>query len=278
MGHLDENMRNIHEYDIEMVKVVKEICQKLNLKTYMLGGTMLGAIRHKGFIPWDDDVDLGMFREDYNKFLEEAQKYLPSNMKLEHFKINPKYIYYSARIIHLDAEVEEERVGRYYAGIDIFPIDGTPNNIVLRNIYYFRVFFHKAIMSMCDKTHFDKKRKRSLIEKIIISVMSKLPFQLFTSAYKEKVIIDKLLSKNRIEESKYIGNIMGAYRTREIIPKEIYGEGRMYQFEDIQLRGMEKYHEYLSMTYGDYMKLPPVENRKSHYKLVKTTENFREDE
>ena len=77
-----ENIERLHQIDIEIVKEVVKICDKHNLLYYMIGGTMLGAIRHKGFIPWDDDVDLGMPREDYEEFLKIASKELPDYLKI----------------------------------------------------------------------------------------------------------------------------------------------------------------------------------------------------
>jgi len=80
--------------------------------------------------------------------------------------------------------------------------------------------------------------------------------------------IDKLLKKQKVSDSEMIGTIMGAYRTREIVPKSYFGKGRFYKFEGLMLRGPELYHEYLTHMYGDYMKLPQEENRKTHFKII----------
>lgn len=98
--------------------------------------------------------------------------------------------------------------------------------------------------------------------------MERLPIEKLTTPYKQKCKIDKLLRKQDIQTSNFIGNIMGAYRTREIVPAEYYGTGKMYSFEDIELRGVDMYDEYLTYTYGDYMKWPPEEKRKTHFKLI----------
>ena len=266
------NMDLLHQVDMEIVKAVVELCDKHGWAYYMLGGTMLGAIRHGGFIPWDDDIDLGMPRDDYEQFLEIAPKELPEHLRVINYRNDPNYQYYITRVQDTDTKVEEERIGndsRYtHASIDIFPIDGTPNNALLRKIYFFRVLYHRALMSMCYKDSIDRKRKRSKKEKILLFIMEHLPVDKLTTPYKQKCKIDKLLRKQKVAGSKYIGNIMGAYRTREIIPAEYYGKGAMYTFEDTELRGLEQYENYLTHTYGDYMKLPPEDQRKTHFKII----------
>lgn len=267
-----ENIDLLHKVDMEIVKKVVEICDRHQLRYYMLGGTMLGAIRHKGFIPWDDDVDLGMPRDDYEEFLRIAPDELPPVMKVVNYRNTPDYQYYITRVLHTMTKVEEERIGnqnRYTnASIDIFPIDGTPNCKIARWIYFLRVLYHRALMSLCYKDSIDRKRKRGTAEKLLLWFMERVPVEKLTTPYREKCKIDKLLRSQSVEKSKYIGNIMGAYRTREIVPREFYGEGAYYPFEDMQLRGLEMYDAYLSYTYGDYMKLPAPEQRKTHFRII----------
>jgi len=266
------NMDLLHQVDLDIVKEVVAICDKHGFKYYMLGGTMLGAIRHKGFIPWDDDIDLGIPRKDYDAFINIAQDELSEHLKLVNYHTDPNYHYYITRILDTKTVVEEERIGnenKYTnASIDIFPIDGTPNNIILRKIYFFRVLYHRALMSLCYKDSIDRKRPRGKAERILLWIMEKIPIEKMTTPYRQKEIIDKLLRKQQLNNSKYIGNIMGAYRTREIVPAEYYGAGKMYPFEDIYLRGMDMYDEYLKYTYGDYMQLPPENKRKTHFKVI----------
>ncbi len=266
------NMDLLHRVDIDIAKAVVALCERHGLTYYMLGGTMLGAIRHKGFIPWDDDIDLGMPRDDYERFLELAPEELPEHLKVVNYRNDPNYMYYITRILDTDTKVVEERIGndnKYTcASIDIFPIDGTPNNPLARKLYFFRVMFHRALMSLCYKDSIDRKRKRSKKEKLLLWVMEHVPIEKMTTPYKQKCKIDKLLRKQKVEGSHYIGNIMGAYRTREIVPAEFYGEGAYYPFEDMELRGMAMANEYLTFTYGDYMQLPPEDQRKTHFRIL----------
>lgn len=267
-----DNMDLLHQVDLNIVKEVVSICKEHGFKYYMLGGTMLGAIRHKGFIPWDDDIDLGMPRKDYDEFLTVAPKELSAHLKLVNYHTDPEYHYYITRILDTETRVEEERIGndnKYTnASIDIFPIDGTPNNPVLRKIYFFRVLYHRALMSLCYKDSIDRKRPRGKAERMMLWVMERVPVEKLTTPFKQKEKIDKLLKKQKLEGAEYIGNIMGAYRTREIVPAKYYGQGTMYQFEDMQLCGLDMYDEYLTFTYGDYMQLPPEDKRKTHFKII----------
>lgn len=276
------NIDLLHNVDLDIVKEVVAICEKHGFTYFMLGGTMLGAIRHKGFIPWDDDIDLGIPRKDYEKFLGVASKELSPHLRVVNYKTDPEYHYYITRILDTETKVVEERIGnnsKYTnASVDIFPIDGTPNNKVLRKIYFFRVLYHRALMSLCYKDSIDRKRPRGTAEKVFLWVMERLPVEKMTTPYKQKEKIDRLLRKQRIEGAKYIGNIMGAYRTKEIVPSEFYGEGKMYPFEDIELRGMDMADEYLTWTYGDYMQLPPEDKRKTHFKILEIHGKKIEDE
>ncbi len=269
------NVDKLHKADLVIVKEVVKICERYNLKYYMLGGTMLGAIRHKGFIPWDDDIDLGMPRSDYEKFLEIAPSLLSKSLRLVNYKTDPDYHYYITRIQDIESKVIETRYskeGKYtQLSIDIFPLDGSPNNWFLRKIFYFRVLSHRAMMALHYKNGIDPDRKRGIFEKSLIVFLKLFPTDKMFNAYNQKEKIDRLLRKYNLWDSVISGNIMGAYRTREMVPTSWLGEvdeDFFYDFEDIKLRGFKNYDNYLKCLYGDYMQMPPEGSRKIHFKLV----------
>lgn len=272
---MKSNIELLHEADLAIVKEVVRICDQNGLKYYMLGGTMLGAIRHKGFIPWDDDMDLGLPRKDYERFLEIAPNLLSKHLKIVNYKTDPQYHYYITRILDTDSKVIETRYeneGNYtHLSIDLFPLDGTPNNSIARRFYYLRVMMHRAMMALHYKNGIDPDRKRGVLEKVLLAVLKMLPTDKMFNAYNQKVIIDRLLKTYDMWESDISGNIMGAYRTREMIPTQWLGgkdEDVYFQFEDMQLRGFKEYDKYLTYLYGEYMKLPPEGSRKVHFKLI----------
>lgn len=269
---IEKSVRELQQVDLDITCEIVKICSKYDIKYFIISGTMLGAVRHHGFIPWDDDMDLGMMRDQYEKFLDVAKAELPPHLKLVTYKNSPNYPYFISRVADTETVVEEKRQAgerkRTNISVDICSIDGSPNNVILRKLYYFRVMYHRALMSLCYKDSIDLERKRSLPERMLLWVMERVPVEKMTTPYKQKCKIDKLLRHNDVYHSKYIGNLMGAYRTKEMIPAEYFGKGADYQFQGMILRGVEKYQEYLTYLYGDYMKLPPEGQRRNHYKVI----------
>ena len=261
-------LEDIHRIDLDIVKEFIKVCEKHHLKYYIIGGTFLGAIRHQGFIPWDDDVDIAMPRRDFEKFLMIADSELPKNLRVTTFYNDLEYRYYLPRIMNLDTKVVEKRYENTekttHLFVDLFPIDGTPNNIFFRKIYYFKILFNRMMISWYYIDEIDPSRKRKSYEKILIFIGKILPTKKIINPKKRLAKIDKLLKKQDIEKSNNIGTIMGAYRTREIVPKEYFGTPTKYKFEDIYLTGPEKYDEYLTHMYGDYMTPPKDKNTNSH--------------
>lgn len=269
---MNTNIQLLHDADLEIAKTIVGICKKYGLRCYMLGGTMLGAIRHRGFIPWDDDIDFGLPRKDYEKLLELLPKELPSYLTYENYKTNPQYHYYITRVQDVETKVIEENFEyenkSTHVSIDLFPLDGSPNNSFLRKLFFMRVIMHRSMMSLCYKQGIDKHRKRGLLEKLVIAVMTKLPTERMFNPYNQKEKIDRLLRKYDMDKSLISGNIMGAYRTREMIPTEWYGDSSIYDFESERFLGIKEYDKYLTHLYGDYMTIPPKEQQKTHYRIV----------
>lgn len=266
---MNYSMDEIHEIDLKICKEFINICKNNNLRYYIIGGTFLGAVRHKGFIPWDDDMDIAMPRKDFEKFIKIANNELPKNLKLITFENDPKYRYYLPRIVDLNTEIVEKRYSKLneksHLFIDIFPIDGTPNNGLKRKIHYLRVLFNRMLVSWYYIDTIDPSRKRSKMEKILIGLGKILPTKKIIKPKKVLKKIDNLLKKNSMEDSKFSGTIMGAYRVREIVPTIYFGSPTSYKFEDIELTGPEMYDEYLTHMYGDYMKPPENKYTNAHY-------------
>lgn len=260
-------INSLRKLQLEELKILKKligICNKNNIKYYILGGTFLGAVRHKGFIPWDDDIDIGMPRNDYEKFIELFSKYEKEDFKLE--KVKHKYFIRVVNkniLVKLNMGMEAEITG---AWIDIFPLDGMPSNFFKKRIHMFKILFWRAMFQFANFSVAVniKNNKRPIYEKILIDVGRILKLEDILKNFDVEKRLDKCLKKYNYENSEFVGNFMGAYKFKEMFPKEIYDEINEYAFEEIKLIAPKDYDFVLKQLYGDYMKLPSVEERNKH--------------
>jgi lipopolysaccharide cholinephosphotransferase len=250
------------------MKDIKKYLEENNIEYYILGGTLLGAVRHKGFIPWDDDIDIGIPREQYEKFLSKISDYLPEYLRLDTYKNNQNHHYYFSRIVDLRYSLKRtgslnERNENVW--VDIFPLDGMPNNYFIRKIHMFRLLAARAMYHIAtfDKVNL-KRPNRPLSERMIIKFVMITGFGRNSDMYKWLNKIDKLLKKYPYSKSKYVVNFMGQYKFKEMFLKSHYGKGTMYKFEDSELMGPDDYDFILTQMYGDYMKPPKDQDKNAH--------------
>lgn len=246
--------------------IIKPIIEKHNWKYFMLGGTLLGAVRHGGFIPWDDDIDIGMPRNDYEQFIKVISAELPDYLKLNTYFDESEHHYYFSRIVDTRHEIIRKgsvvnRVEDVW--IDIFPLDGMPNNKLRRRIHMMKLLYVRARyhISTFDKVNLQRP-DRPLSERIIIGIVKKTHLGTNGNFQKWLQKIDRLLCKYPVEESDWVCNFMGQYKFKEMFPKAWYGSGKMYAFEDSMLSGPIEYDKLLTQQYGDYM--TPPENKNAH--------------
>lgn len=253
---------------LNIFKEIKPFLDKNGIPYYLLGGSLLGAVRHKGFIPWDDDIDIGILREDYERFLETVAKNLPENLELRSYRDESDHHYYFSRIV--DKRFYMRREGSIITRnenlwVDIFPLDGMPNNGLVRRIHmlrllWVRMWYHIACF---DKVNLNRPN-RPLSERIVIAIVKKLNFRGGRNYKKWLVKLDKLLKKYSVHDTDWVVNFMGQYKFREMFPKSYYGNGKLYEFEDLKVMGPEDYDKVLTQMYGDYMKEPEDSDKNVH--------------
>ena len=267
---MEINVTELHQRLLNMAKVFHEICVENDISYYMLGGTMLGAVRHQGFIPWDDDMDFGIPREDYDKFISLPKTAFPKELELRFYLNTPESPMHYVKLVDNRTTLIENGYRNYKEGlyIDVFPLDGVDMETLSDKIMIKRIFFKQyMIMNHCS------------------TVGRKGFFKVLFKGYCEIRNIDKLhdslekmMTRHQFSESKYVGNYLGAWGQKEIMPKEIMGKPILYKFEDTELYGSENSDKYLTNLYGDYMKLPPKEKRvfKHNFYLLDYNIPFRE--
>lgn len=266
------NLRKMQKAELELLKAFLKICKKHNLRYFMLGGTFLGAVRHKGFIPWDDDIDIGMPRKDYKKFISFAKTEFKDNLSILNYKDGTSYDKYFIKII--DKNIKFKRNDSinndkfFNLWIDIFPLDGMPMGYISFKIHQFRLLFNRLLLQYSKfKTGVNIKKKRGFLEFLLIK------FGYFVSKFikfntiKQLNKIDYLLTKYDYESSKFVVNFMGAYKFKEMFEKIIYEDVVEYDFEDLKLFGPRNYDLVLTQMYGNYME-PPAESQRFSHSII----------
>lgn len=245
---------------LEMLDDIAEVCKENNLRFFLSGGTLLGAVRHQGFIPWDDDIDLHMPRPDYEKFIEiyksQSRKY-----KLYAPIFDEKYRYPFTKLINPKTLlIEKEANCGVDMGVfvDIFPLDGMGDSIesakkVMQKIKW-PIYLN---LGLSVKKH---RKNVSLLKNILVSGCFVLAV---LSGGNNKIVrkIDKIAKTYSFENSKYAGEFVDEIGDRRINERKFYDETVYLDFEGRKCPAPFKYHEILTNFYGDYMKLPPVEKR-----------------
>lgn len=266
----EHNLNETQSYIMQVLRSLIDILDEMEIPYYMQGGTMLGAIRHGGFIPWDDDVDLGIPRRDYERLLQEISAKLPENLELRTYDDATDHHYYFARIVDSRYQIRrmgslEERLENIW--VDLFPLDGMPNGRVARTWHKLRLTAVrlKYHLSCFEKVNI-KRPGRPLIERLIICFAMLTRVGKWFNTRRQLDKMDALLKKYPAEQSDWMVNFMGqtSYRFNELFNKEIYGKGKLYSFEDMQLVGPEQYDDYLKSLYGDYMTPPKEADRNAH--------------
>ena len=255
-------MNALQEKELEILKCFIDICEKLELRYYLVCGSALGAVKYKGFIPWDDDVDVALPRADYEKFLYEAPKLLPEYLFLQNYKTDPQFpkIFTKLRDSRTTYVETAYRKLKMHHGvfIDIFPLDGYPDNIR-------------------ESLKFEKKKKKYLritsCSLLSDGSLKSRAMRFVLRCFGFHKCTGKNLARydNMIQAYEYTGFYCnyGNFRTDlEKIPKEIYGEGAVATFEGVQVRVPLQYDIYLRKKYGDYHKDPPIEAQVGHHYYV----------
>jgi len=259
-GIIMKKMTNteIKQEELKILDNFSDFCKKNSLKYYLCGGSLLGAVRHNGFIPWDDDIDLMMPRPDYEKLLKmypKSDKYYIVASELNNFDRPFAKIIDQATIVK--SRYKDGDMGLW---IDVFPIDGLPDDIETVKYIYKRNDFYRSILKLSNCKLGEGK---GLIKKL-----SKFILKPLANIYGVKKCIKEIEKYAFIypyEESEYIGVVTnGLYGAGERMIKKEFEIPVDFLFEGRIMPGPSCWDSYLHGIYGEYMTLPPIEKRKTH--------------
>lgn len=231
-----------------------DFCNEHELRYYLIGGGLIGAVRHQGFIPWDDDVDVAMPREDYEKFLALKDK-LPEGYKLSIPFKGDGYTNTMSRMYSTDYKIQEQFINRFTIGpwIDVFPLDNTFDSAFLRKLHFLFIYIFKILnAAKLGGVSVEEGRKRARLKLYFYYCLRPVPAFFLSKPFEWLQTIKKT-------PGRYIGNLMGRWREKEIIELKEIEETVLLPFETIHLTTFKNYEAWLSRVYGDYMKLPPKE-------------------
>lgn len=265
-------LRTAQLYLLDLLKLFKKICETEGIPYFLMGGTLLGAVRHKGFIPWDDDIDVALFRDDYDRFPDIAKRYLPEGVAVEHYTLNPAYQDYTMKIINRNVVYVTERqngLSHQNAWIDIFPLDGAPKSRVGRFAQFRRLDYHRMLCSFHYIRNVRLDPERSWWKRALVAFARTVPVGKLVDPSAEKRALDRIFRAYPVDGASLVGNYMGAYHAREVYLKAWFESGRVTEFEGELYQIPAGTEAYLTHLYGDYTRLPPPEQRVPKHHILR---------
>lgn len=248
----------LRKIQLNILTIVDSFCEENNIKYVLAAGTLIGAIRHKGFIPWDDDIDIYMPRPDYERFLVEFNDY-NSRYKAISIESDKKFLYQYAKISDQKTILIENVRNSYELGIniDVFPIDGIGNDDtkLLKKQILLRYMYDVKIIKF--------SKKRALIKNIIL-----LAGKVILAGVSTQTIVKKMITNSKkydYNEADKVCVLVEGLDNNKVYDKSVFSETITTQFEGSFFKIPKGYDEYLKGAYGDYMKLPPEKDRVTHH-------------
>lgn len=245
---------------LQILDEVVEFCNRHQIKYFLLGGTLLGAVRHQGYIPWDDDIDIGMLREDYDRFIQLFTETANEQYYLYGNEVNKKAPFPFIKCCLKETLMTEGVRAEFGINIDIFPIDSISSydyKSIMKKIYLIKYLIGLKNSEMV--VDYKNIRLRSLVKLIVVNLLSCIPNSLLLN------IVYKILEKERKNFPNKKGNLVWGYKEKELVSPNIFDEIIFLDFEGKQYSVPKRYDEWLQALFGNYMELPPIEQRVSHH-------------
>ena len=246
----------LHKHILQILLTVDGVCRRHGIRYYCWAGTMLGAVRHKGFIPWDDDMDICMPRPDYDRFLRHAAEWLPAPLEVLSLETSPSYPGSFAKIVDSSTTLIERGHSDYVAGIyiDLFPIDGVPSSALSRRLLVSRYKLMDKLMYFLHRDPYKHGHGPSSWPVLLVR-------RLFSHEWVRRQLcaVGRACDYERSDcVIDYDDGLKG------IFPKHIFGTPRPVMFEGHEVMGLADADAYLRAKYGDYMTVPAHDHQRMH--------------
>jgi lipopolysaccharide cholinephosphotransferase len=249
-------LRRVQLVELQVLRELARRCDEESLRWFVIGGTLLGAVRHQGFIPWDDDIDVGMPRPDYERFEALCRRSPDDRFPWQSCATDPAYPFMYGKLLHADTSVVEPALAhlpiRHAIAVDVFPFDGAPGSGLGRR-------FH-GLAFKAAATTLGARIRRSGPRRYAAYLLRAVPRSWATG------LIGLLARRFPYDASPYVVNASGAwgYR-RECQPRGRLEPSATLPFEGLTVPVPGRWHEYLAHVYGDYLQLPPPEQRRARH-------------
>lgn len=266
---MEEQLKQLHRCHLILAEELRRICEKHNIKHFVIAGSLLGAVRHKGFIPWDDDMDFGLLRSDYERLLQVLPAELGNEFYFKSLLTTKGYAYPFAKIylkntVFLEANSAKTKV-KDGIFIDVFPMDALPNEPRLQKAQNKKLYFLKRLL--LAKLNYDPCKKNEYAKRVVYAALKALSLPFSEQHLKQRLnSLAKLYSE---QPSDLVGATGGAYGYyKEAVCSAWFENTVQLPFEQTKVYAPVGYEGYLKRFYGDYMTPPPVDKRYNRHSAL----------
>lgn len=266
---MDNKLEKVHNIQLEMALEVKRICQKHNIKYSIIAGTLLGAVRHKGFIPWDDDLDIGMLRVEYDRFIDICKHELKNEYFLQTWETDPGFALPIAKLRKNGTKFIEKNSAdaSLHNGIyiDIFPFDNVPMGRIKPFVQNISTYLLKRMLLI--RMNYKVWQENEIVKNILYKLLK--VFSCIFSVNQIKEILIKRMTAYNDNYSEKVITFGGAYGYKKESNKKEWLENLMeIYFESEKLSAPVNHVAYLTYFYGDYMTPPPENKRYNRHDII----------
>jgi len=259
------NQKDIQAVCMDMLRLVDRVCKAENIPYFLSGGTLLGAVRHQGFIPWDDDIDIMIPRPEFQRFLKAAPKYMPERYRMVHCTQPGDYAMPWVRIWDLHTKLVPSHTQKVFTShlfLDVFPIDALPENKRMSDLFFKKIRGYDILLKCARRKALWPDERLKWLKRILMAVTGVIPPR------KWACMLDRAAGRGDFGRAKFAGVVtVTHYGSRERMPAEVFRGSVPVTFEGETFPAPAGWKTYLTNLYGDYMKLPPVEKRVSNHNM-----------